>query len=743
MQTNFDKKLLDYFTNVEYLRDAFRASVSAPTLTKRLLVIHGVGGVGKSSLLHMFGLRCRGMRIPVALASGDDSKSAFDVLTHWTKDLKADGVAFPIFDTTHERYQAIQAKVDDQAEKVLDIAGKTTSKTAEATGGALAGAAIGAVIPGIGTAIGSVLGGVLGGMGGEVLVDWLRGFLPKSDIDLLLDPTRKLTDDFLTDIQSAANQWRVVLMLDTFEQMTTLDNWARNVAQRLHTNVLLIIAGRALPNWNRTWPSWMANAQIEELKPMTEDDMRELVRRYYATMRGGDPNPAQVEAIIRFARGLPIVVTSAVQLWVKYGVEDFQSIKAEIVANLVDILMEGVPNALMPALEAAAIVRWFDQPILRAVTGLADVREVYNELRRFPFVRTRVEGLALHDAVREIMDENLRIQDPERHSKLHERAAVYFEKRLEKAESLNREYFLLERVYHRIKVDSLSGINLCVLAIEDAARLYALSFGELLIQELPDSKILEASFPRIFYSKGLLSLAKNDFEEAVILFQKAIFSHPISTELKFKATERLAYTLTLQGNLEHALQYYEQCVTLSNETKNTIWQINSWNGIETVLRRLGYINRTIEMLQKSIEACKKIGIEDSFEMAWAQDSLGIALGIIGQWKQAVHHHHQSLNIYETLGNEYNAAIVLHNMTQINRNQGYSPEQVMTKFQKALSTFEKFGDERWIQYCKLNIAETWIGIARMEEAEQILESTENKDTTGEIWRNRLGSVDIST
>jgi hypothetical protein len=39
----------------------------------------------------------------------------------------------------------------------------------------------------------------------------------------------------------------------------------------------------------------MANAQVEELKPMTEDDMRVLVRRYYATMRGGEPNPAQVE----------------------------------------------------------------------------------------------------------------------------------------------------------------------------------------------------------------------------------------------------------------------------------------------------------------------------------------------------------------------------------------------------------------------------------------------------------------
>lgn len=431
-----DAELGRFFTDVEHLRDLFKEYAAASTLPKRILAIHGVGGVGKSSLLRMFRLDCKGAHVSVALASGDEAKSALDVLTRWTEDLKTDGIAFPAFGKTFEHYREIQTRVDEQARKAsgraADIAGKVASKMAEAAGGALAGAAIGSVIPGIGTAIGGALGGVLGGMGAEALVDWLRGFLTKPDIDLLLDPAKKLTDDFLADVAQAANKRRIVLMLDTFEQMTALDDWARDVAQRLHANVLFVIAGRALPNWSRAWQGWMASAQIEELKPMTEEMMRELIRRYYTTMRGGQPNPVQVEAIIRFARGLPMVVTSAVQLWVKYGVEDFQSVKAEIVANLVDRLMEGVPSALIPALEAAAIVRWFDQPILRAVTGLADVREVYSELRRFPFVRTRAEGLTLHDAVREIMEENLRVQDSERHSELHERAAAYFEKRLEK-----------------------------------------------------------------------------------------------------------------------------------------------------------------------------------------------------------------------------------------------------------------------------------------------------------------------
>ena len=534
MQTNFDVDLSDYFTDVEDLRDAFKASVAEPMPTKRLFVIHGVGGAGKSSLLQMFRLHCKGVHVPVALASGDEAKSALDVLYRktetgedrgWVSDLKVDGVRFPKFDVSYEHYRAIQAKVDEQAKKAQDargrmanIAGKAASKTAEAASGALAGAAIGSIIPGIGTAIGGALGGVLGGMGAEALVDWLRGFLKQPDIDLLLDPTKKLTDDFLADVAPAADKRRIVLLLDTFEQMTALDDWAREVAQRLPANALFVIAGRALPNWSRAWPSWMANAQVEELKPMTEDNMRELVRRYYATMRGGEPNPAQVEAIIRFARGLPMVVTSAVQLWVKYGVEDFQAVKPEIVANLVDRLMEGVPNALIPALEAAASVRWFDQPILRAVTGLADVRDVYNELRRFPFVRVRVEGLALHNAVREMIDENLRAHDSERYCELHERAAVYFEvliKRLKGIPSLNEEWqrLTIEEVYHLLRVDEETGMELSHKSFEQGFAYFRYQFCQTL---LDDAESLPLRSP-----KGLHRLKFNHIRLKIAEFSPA------------------------------------------------------------------------------------------------------------------------------------------------------------------------------------------------------------------------------
>jgi tetratricopeptide (TPR) repeat protein len=546
MQLDFDKDLQSYFTDMEYLRDMFKDFVSTEKLPKRLIVFHGVGGVGKSSLLRMFRLHCKNEKIPVALASGDDAKSVLDIVTRWMEDLKEDGIKFLTLSKTLESYRAVQAKVESEAKKTSGKIGDLTSKTM-----ATVGTVLGSMIPGIGA-----ITGPLGGMGAEALTDWLRGFLSKPDIDLLLDPAKKLSADFLEDIAKVAEKKRMVLLLDTYEQMSALEDWVGEAAQKIHPNVLMVIAGRKLPDWNRVWSGWMMNAQVEELKPMTEEVMRELIRRYYATMRGGEPDPAQVEAIIRFARGLPMVVTSAVQLWVKYGMEDFQSVKAEIVANLVDRLMEGVPSSLIPALEAAAVVRWFDQPILRAVTKQEDVRDVYNELRRFPFVRSRSEGLALHDSVREMMDENLRVQDSERHAELHERAAVYFEKRLEKVTGEDAERLGLERLYHRIRADEDAGIKLFQEMAEELIRYRLVNRLRALLNDA-SMYPLERENSKLWqeYYKARLAHSELQFDNAKMIYNLILKKEAIEPKLK-------AYALCDLGSILSRGQFLR-------ETKNS------------------------------------------------------------------------------------------------------------------------------------------------------------------------------
>lgn len=485
-----DTDLAKYFTDVEPLRVWFDQAVVAETLPKRLLVLWGVGGIGKSSLLRMFRLSARSKKIPVGLASGDEAKSAVDVLARWADDLKSDGANLPTFFKTYEHYRAIQAQVEDKAKaankKWGDAASKAAGKAAEAGAAAAVGAVVGSVIPGIGTVAGAV-----GGMGAEALVDWLRGFLTKPDIDLYLDPTKKLTDEFLADLDKLAARQRVVLMLDTYEQMTALDDWTCDFAQRINPNVLMVIAGRAMPDWARQWPSWLMYAQVEELKPMTKRVMHELIRRYYATMRGGEPDPKQVNAIIEFSGGLPMVVNTAVQLWVKYGVEDFGAVKGEVVKAVVERLREGVPPELYPLLETAAALRYFNKDILRAVSGIGDISAGYEELLRFPFVRRRAEGYALHDRVREMMEENVRTDDPTKYRNVHESAAVYFEVRMAKASGEGAEQLGLEQLYHRACADEDSGVLLLQKRAEELAKSRRINDLQILLNNIGTIKILK------------------------------------------------------------------------------------------------------------------------------------------------------------------------------------------------------------------------------------------------------------
>ena len=114
-QSNADD-LLTYFTDVEDLRELFSAYLVAAELPKRILVIHGVGGIGKSSLLRMFRLHCKSVGVPVALASGDEAKSVYAILEDWADDLKADDdVTLATFAKTRQHYRSLQAKAEDKA----------------------------------------------------------------------------------------------------------------------------------------------------------------------------------------------------------------------------------------------------------------------------------------------------------------------------------------------------------------------------------------------------------------------------------------------------------------------------------------------------------------------------------------------------------------------------------------------------------------------------------------------------
>jgi tetratricopeptide (TPR) repeat protein len=635
-----DSDLEQFFTDAEYACQAFENLVGADRMPKRLLVIHGVGGVGKSTLLKMYRLSCYRRGIPVALVGAEDAPSSVDVLSGWADDLSRIGVKLPTFANTLDHYRALGAKVEEEAKKdreamrgAAEKAGKAAAKTAVE----MAASAIPVIGP---------LAAALGGAGTEAAIDWLRGFLSKPDLDLYLDPSKRLTADFLEDLAGAGAKQRIVLMVDTYEQMTALDDWMRELTSGLPDNVLLVITGRALPAWDRAWPGWMGRAQIIELKEMTDEDLARLVHRYYAYTRGSEPDPSQVEAIVQFARGLPIAATTVVQLWIQYGVEDFKAVRSQVVADLVDRLLEGVPSALRLVFEAAAVLRYFNADSLRALLDKGDTESLYLELRRWPFIRPWLEGLAVHSTIRGIINEALQVRTPERFRTLHNRAITFYEKCIEQTIGDEGERYVLQRLYHLICTNEQSGIQLFQEMAEGLASQRLVNRLRALLKDVKSySGLFDRETSQLwyeYYDARLMHLEADlpDVERMVEKVYRAI------SENKEAEPKLRAYALRSLGAILARAQRLAQPGEVSNainslEQSLTIVPLDAY--LAGGLRRLAHVYRfqgewdkAIEYYEKAIQFSQELG--DKYEVVEAYLSKKGYHATRGEWKEllAVH-----------------------------------------------------------------------------------------------------------
>ena len=660
-----DANLETFFTDLEHLRGIFYELVEATTLPKRLLVIHGVGGAGKSTLLHMFRLHCKREGIPVAFVSGAEAKTSVEVLQGFARDLNQDNITLSNLEQTLKQYHAIQAQVEREEVKLSKVAKGGARVAVEVAAG---------YIPVVGPVVAAV-----GGMGAEAFIDWVRGFLSKPELDLYLDPSTKLTDDFLNDLTYATKNCRLVLMLDTYEQMTGLDDWVRALVKQLPTNVLIVIAGRASMGrkWDREWPGWMMQARIEPLGAMTEDNMRMLVHRYYATMRESEPNPKQVEDVVRFSRGLPLVVTSAVRMWVRYGVEDFHAVKPQVAADLVDRLMENTPSEMRPIIEAAAVLRWFNKELLRVLLSDEQVEIGYDELRRFPFVHTRIEGLALHDVIRELLNENLKSHDPARHRLLNEKASKHYANLLKTVENEKSGRIRLELLYHYLQVSEKQGIAFFCQMCEDYANAH-------LVHHLRTT--LDAASAMDFISKDY-SLWQ-DYYKGRLYFLEA----------RLPEVEALYKPLIDNEEINPRLRAYAMC------DLGSIWCRFG------ILGQEGMQEKTNAILQKSLTLAP---LDEHLVTNYF--SLAHACAFRGEWSQGMDHLKIAEQFYAKNENTYGLIHVYAAMSDLPGLQGNWKHffELREKVKQAVASLQGFP---YLKTVNGRLAGIWVLAGRYAEAE---------------------------
>jgi hypothetical protein len=544
-----EEELEQFFTNREEVRRYFEQLIHSEEIAKRLMVIHGVGAVGKSTLLLWYRLYCHKHRVPVALVFGEEAPSVDIVLGDWARDLHSSDVTLKTFAALVERYHAIDERIKVQRanDSATDVAGESATA-------------------------------------------WLQGFLSPEDLSFYGDPSAQLTDAFLADLAEVTAHQRLVLVIDTFEQMTTLSDWVRDLARRLPKNLILVIAGQACPEWSGSWLGWMRHAEIIELKELVPDDMRRLVRRYYQYINGGEPEPSQVEAVVKFAHGLPIAAQTAVELWVTYGPKNFEDIEVQVVTDIVDRLLNMIPQKRRRVFEVAAVLRFFNADSLRALLDKDedDPENLYAELRRLPFVHARREGLAVHDTVREMINRGLFRSSPARFYRLHTLAASYYEERLKILIDADPERHTLEWLYHQICADKKIGTERFQERAEDLARNQMLSRLNALLNDVSRYKPPEENDSLALwwkYYQGRLSHLQGKLAEAETAYRVVADNPHAEKKLQAYALCDWAYIwarperLSRPQGMQTALSMIERSRALAPQDSKLIFNLATMRGI--------------------------------------------------------------------------------------------------------------------------------------------------------------------
>lgn len=415
--------------------DAFRANFDVPPDDERhrfLFHVHGIGGVGKTSLVREWEqlARERGALtayVDEAVGSVPEAMAAiaaqFALRGRRCKDLTR--LLATHRERRHEAEAASAAAMFEAAGQEPGPAGVPAPSTGSMTAARASLVGLG-FLPGVGAFAGAVDPAQLA-QGADRLRAGLSARLgSQDDVQLVLSPERVLTPVFLDELADAAKDapW-IVLFFDTYERTAPfLDGWLHDVMLTdrhgaLPAHVIVVTAGQQ-PFDTARWGGYGDFVMDVPLGPFTELEARGLLAG-----KGVVAEPV-VEEVLRLSGGLPVLVSTLAE-GRPAAPDDVGDPSATAVERFLKWERDPVRRAVSLA---CALPRRLDADVFRAaVEGIcaqAEVPGLFGWLRGLPFVSDRGDRVQYHDVVRAPMLRSQRKASPRGWAEAHGRLAETF-----------------------------------------------------------------------------------------------------------------------------------------------------------------------------------------------------------------------------------------------------------------------------------------------------------------------------
>jgi hypothetical protein len=202
---------------------------------------------------------------------------------------------------------------------------------------------------------------------------------------------------------------RIVLALDHYDVLRLLDSWLRQVfIPKMPRSVRLILGDREAPSpaWAAA-PGWEGLFRAIELDALSAEDAASLLSNL------GIPESRAVR-INRVAQGHPLALTLAASSLAKREDPGFEDLAIHrVIHELTQLYVADITEATTRrALEAVSVLRRVTVSLLRAMLPDTAPQDIFSRLRSLPFVHIDVDGLHIHDSVKQVVAAALRSTDP-------------------------------------------------------------------------------------------------------------------------------------------------------------------------------------------------------------------------------------------------------------------------------------------------------------------------------------------
>jgi hypothetical protein len=252
-------------------------------------------------------------------------------------------------------------------------------------------------------------------------------------------------DDGATALRHLTQVDLPLLLIDTYEVLTPLDDWLREeLLPQLPSSALVVLGGRLPPRheW-RADPAWSQLMHVLPLRNLLPSDSRA-----YLETRG----IAQThhEAVLGFTHGHPLALSLLADMLVHTDeTRQFRPEHApDVVRSLLQRFVEDVPSrAHWQALAVCAHARVTTEDLLSNVLGSSDGPALFRWLRELPFVEHGPRGIFPHDLAREVLEADLRWRDPPTYRDLHNRIREALAQRLRGSRGLERQSAYFDLMY--------------------------------------------------------------------------------------------------------------------------------------------------------------------------------------------------------------------------------------------------------------------------------------------------------